>query len=693
MRTRTGPAARRVVPRRFFPYLFSLLVILPVGTLAVLAATGPNAPSPAQGHAEVIAHGVVPLPPGQASWRVESASAALPDKAGALKRSLGFVLADKDAILLTDAATGNKTRLAAGEAMLVREQTVQTRSSLGTSPTTYYALELLPADAPTDPAADSRLVFASSGFATPLGDHDLDLVRDVLKPDETGRLADPGTPILVLVTSGTARITPSTSTETTTLESGEAALLSGALTITPTGNANMTYVAAVIGPEITTPTVTPTTPTPIPTVTPPNGTADAVVLACPVGEDLAAASDQMLHNDCTRPLQGVTVHYRTSGTDLAQATNANGRAGFFDLLPNTIDFVEDIPHGYQLVRVVCSFSYPAQTDGTPAGSGTADGDPGRGGLIAHDFRQGENLTCAFYNLTLPTPTPTLTPTPRPSPTPTRTPSPTPTLTPSPSPSPSPTPSGTPVTSGTVSFMVANCPPGMNDTNVLPDLCRTVTTGFDVTLTSKDKSVELNLKDASLDRRTDVFTWTNVPFQPKGSGYDLAETSLPQGYSVYFIRGAGKPIGGGAINFDLTPAAPRVQVEIDNSSAGPTGSITVNTFTCSAGMTARTLQADQCTPVDSGFDLSILHRHVGATSGVTFGLDKAKETQTGSFVWSGLAFASYQISAKAPQGYTSAVIDGVAGDPLSTDFGLWPRVTIDQTTPDVTVSLYFFQTAS
>jgi hypothetical protein len=83
----------------------------------------------------------------------------------------------------------------------------------------------------------------------------------------------------------------------------------------------------------------------------------------------------------------------------------------------------------------------------------------------------------------------------------------------------------------------------------------------------------------------------VPFQPNGSGYDLAETSLPTGYSAYVVRGAGTAIGGGAVNFDLTPDAPQGQVEIDIFAQGPTGSITVSTFACPAGMTAQTLQPD------------------------------------------------------------------------------------------------------
>jgi hypothetical protein len=398
------------VPRELVVVLLALAVALPFGVLATLAATGPNGPSPAQGHAEVIAQGVAPLPQSRASWRIESVSAPLPDKAQSQTWPLGFVLADDGAILVTDRATGDETRLADGEASFVRDPTEQTRASLGTAAATYFDLALLPAGSEQPIASGIKLVFQSDPFTAPTGNRDLDLVRDVLAPNETGKLAEQGSPTLLLVTAGSLDVKTPAEATPVALKTGEARLFTGSLTLSPRGNAHATYVAAVVGPEVKTSATTTATPAA------PTGTALAAVMACPAGYDASGKSSDTLASDCSQPLQGVTIHYRTSGADLNKASDGNGQAAFVDLLPNQIDFVEDVPNGYQLARVVCSFTFPAQTDGTPAGSGNVEGSPDQGGLIGHDFREGEKLSCSFYNPALPAASPTPEPAPEGSPT-------------------------------------------------------------------------------------------------------------------------------------------------------------------------------------------------------------------------------------------------------------------------------------
>jgi hypothetical protein len=411
VRPPTGRTSRRFgTARSLSGTLLALVVALSLGVLGTFAATGPDGPSPAQGHAEVIAQGVVPLPSPRASWRIESVSAPLPDQAASQSWPLGFVLADNGAILVSDHATGHLSRLADGEASFVRNQTTQTRTSLGSTAATYDELALLPAGTEKAVTDGSKLVFQSDAFSVPQGDHDLDLVRDVLAPGESGKLADQGTPVLVLATNGSLTVKTSADAVARTLAAGKAGLFTGSLTISASGNAHATYIAAVIGPEVKLP-VTPTA-----TAAPPTGTTEATVLACPEGYDASGQSPDTLASDCTQPLQGVTVHYRTSGADLPKTTDGNGRAGFVDLLPNTIDLVEDVPSGYQLARVACTFTYPAQSDGTPAGSGNVEGSPDQGGLIGHDFREGEKLTCALYNLPASIASPTAEPTQSASPT-------------------------------------------------------------------------------------------------------------------------------------------------------------------------------------------------------------------------------------------------------------------------------------
>ena len=64
-----------------------LLILAPFVTLAQSPATSrPNDPSPAQGHAQVIAHGVAPLPRGNLVWRLRLDRAPLPNRAEAQVR-------------------------------------------------------------------------------------------------------------------------------------------------------------------------------------------------------------------------------------------------------------------------------------------------------------------------------------------------------------------------------------------------------------------------------------------------------------------------------------------------------------------------------------------------------------------------------------------------------------------------------
>src|SRR5262245_52094537 len=78
--------------------VLGLLLVGPGGALALLQAAQ-DGPSPAQGHAEVIAHGVSQMPAQQIAWRVVIDSAENLDTAEPLSRPLGFALADQDAIV------------------------------------------------------------------------------------------------------------------------------------------------------------------------------------------------------------------------------------------------------------------------------------------------------------------------------------------------------------------------------------------------------------------------------------------------------------------------------------------------------------------------------------------------------------------------------------------------------------------
>ena len=262
----------------------ALLVVVLVATGALgavaagVAAQGaPDDPSPAQGHAEVIAHGVAPMPAARIAWRVVEDTAEAPADAEVEEYSLGFALAEGGAIVLDDADGSGRARLAAGEAAFVPRGLRQMRSSLGDDPVAYYRLALVPAAAADDAGGD-ELLFASDPFSAPRGDEfDLDLVRDVLEPRETTALDDPGSPTLLLVTAGTVEVETEEG-ETVELTAGEAAALTGDLVIAGAGRGDGAFVAAQIGPEVP-PAPAPPTPTPRPSREP--GTLTLRVRGCP----------------------------------------------------------------------------------------------------------------------------------------------------------------------------------------------------------------------------------------------------------------------------------------------------------------------------------------------------------------------------------------------------------------------------
>ena len=186
--------------------IVGLLVLLaaPVRGAILQAIQGaPDGPSPATGHAEVIAHGVAQMPSDEIAWRVVRDDAEPLNDAEPRERAVGFTLADEGAILVNDISAGTQTRLAAGEAAFVPEGAQQQRSSLGADTVPYIRIAIVP-EAQAEETDDDTLIFGSDSFAAPdteLG-HDIDLIRDVLEPGESTSVAAGETPALVLATRG-----------------------------------------------------------------------------------------------------------------------------------------------------------------------------------------------------------------------------------------------------------------------------------------------------------------------------------------------------------------------------------------------------------------------------------------------------------------------------------------------------------
>jgi hypothetical protein len=167
-------------------------------------------------------------------------------------RPLGFVLASTGPILLVDQASGEQHRLLRGDATLVPGGTMQRRSSLADEPINYFTIELVAVNAPAPPedAEEAIVLEIEDSFPAPPGLHNLYLLSDTLRSDETYSIPDFGTTNMVFITDGVANI-DRPGEEPVILLPGEAASLSGEfqMSVAPGGEDTMAFVVAIIGPE------------------------------------------------------------------------------------------------------------------------------------------------------------------------------------------------------------------------------------------------------------------------------------------------------------------------------------------------------------------------------------------------------------------------------------------------------------
>jgi len=261
--------------------VLSLVAVVAAAPGLVVAFQGlaPDAPSPASGHAQVIAQGVSPMPDAEVTWRVVLDTAETPERAEVQERALGFALADRAAIVVDDAGSGAQARLAPGEALFVPAGARQRRASVDGADAPYYRLALVPAGQANDAGGD-RLVFAGDPFPAPAGRaFDLDLVRDVLAPNEETTLPGTGSQTLVIATAGGIEVEgEDAGTLPVRLAAGQAAAFDGEIALFGVGDRGGTFVAATIGPEVPAPPA------------PRYGSVSLRVLGCPQGVTPEAAT-------------------------------------------------------------------------------------------------------------------------------------------------------------------------------------------------------------------------------------------------------------------------------------------------------------------------------------------------------------------------------------------------------------------
>jgi hypothetical protein len=238
-----------------------IAALLASGSIADAASpAAPEPPSPATGHSEVIAQGVVGFD--AAAYRWSLGSHPVPAEGGDFTAAGGTFLALTSGPAVTvHGAEGTWSRLAAGEATFrFSGSTASTASSAAATLTTIGL------DVATDGGADA--------FTPGAGTHDMELLRDVLATGETFTLTSE-LPALVLVTSGSI-----TDAAGAGLSSGASSNFTGTIALTNSASDPATILVAVIGPVLspaqgTAPTTTvagtPTTAPSGPGTTQPSG--------------------------------------------------------------------------------------------------------------------------------------------------------------------------------------------------------------------------------------------------------------------------------------------------------------------------------------------------------------------------------------------------------------------------------------
>ncbi|MDQ3411650.1 MAG: thrombospondin type 3 repeat-containing protein, partial [Chloroflexota bacterium] len=268
---------------RWRPGLLGLIPVLAFGLIVVATPSVARQGQPissAQGHAQVVAQGVSTLPAGEAVWRVVYHTIEHDREPAALAADPQFMLVDQGALLLEDAAGEPEKLLGQGEAAFAGPEPERFGTALDDRPAGYYALDVV-APAEADDADAGFPVYAGTPFASPSGERDLKLIRDVLVPEESATIAptEPGAPILVLATLGMITVDAADGGEPVALRVGQAAEFSGEVTVRGEGLAPATFVAAVIGRAVPDAAGTPVASP----VAADLGTVAVRLHACPVG--------------------------------------------------------------------------------------------------------------------------------------------------------------------------------------------------------------------------------------------------------------------------------------------------------------------------------------------------------------------------------------------------------------------------
>ncbi|MGH9137839.1 MAG: hypothetical protein ACRD0G_12440 [Acidimicrobiales bacterium] len=206
----------------------------PLAAAGGALATASPAPTPHA--AQVIASQIADLTAGSHHWsigggEIDPAEPAPPPPPAAAT----FVVATGGTVVAADSAGSPVGQLGVGEALPLPPGDVSLFAA-GDHHAAFVGVQLVAGD-PSPEQPD----FAAS-FPLGAGFHDVDLARAVLAPDEVATVAGSGAPLLVVITGGTVEVAGETLTQ------GDARALVGDIEVDNAGDAEATFVAAVVAP-------------------------------------------------------------------------------------------------------------------------------------------------------------------------------------------------------------------------------------------------------------------------------------------------------------------------------------------------------------------------------------------------------------------------------------------------------------
>ncbi len=363
---------------RFFIGIATLALLLPDLPMLAQLPLETDDPSPATRHAQVIAHGVAPMPADEIAWRITVDRARPPTRADAGERLAGFILADKGVVALVDEEGRRLARIAPGEAVWTEPGVTRAVIGIERKAPDYYDIALVPS---TELAEGDLVVIGGAPFVAPSRDtFDVDLIRDVLNRAEESVVSTGPSPALLLVTSGTAFVESSSGlVEMTT---GDAAQVVGDVVITGASRGPTAFVVARIGPEVPAPAAAEATlsvTTPVTTEQSASVTISASL--CPIG--YAGRNETV---DCAAPAIGVGFNLMSddAATATAQA-NEDGDISFTGIEPGHYTLSAERPADFTTSRVRCRI---ASGDVLTARTATNQ--------IAMLLAAGDQFACTWY---------------------------------------------------------------------------------------------------------------------------------------------------------------------------------------------------------------------------------------------------------------------------------------------------------